>query len=781
MKKKIIKTIIGLFSLPLIASCSKQQTEIVTDSNGPQIINGERATDGEDPFSEAGLYKEPELKIDGVVDKEYIEAGSGKVQIYSGGNEDTYVYLYKGENAIYFIFEAEDDSISCLDLEDINITTAQSDSCEIYIDAYGDGGMVRTSTDYEFRITASGRVYSMLTGFVAKSFIHGTNNFYNDVDEGFYIEGYVSYESLGPGVTKDTPTSFAFARVTKTGNKGYVWHGDVDPQIPNNYKVLHTDNKLYTLDAVPISGTISGKVTDTNGDPIPQVIVGGGKASTMTDSNGEYSLNFKDITEDLNLGFRKSGYLGYTKTISKSELRKANYTYSFKPTLLSQSQSKYSTTLTGVLTERDGKTPISGATVSANGSSATTDQAGKYSLAANLEGYSNEVSFQEKNHGTYATTLLIENINIGGTTEMPTVQLDESNGAEIEFGGAQCGKATARVVRNNDEKSFKIVMKTLTNMDPNEAPGSYFEFFLDTKESSGLDHRDATDYRFDIEYSDKGLLRYQNYGGSSINTENFKTTYGRINEMYFVEMDLPYDALNLTSNECIGVYFGIKSLYNWEGIYLENGSLLNPEITFNYFRLTADSKLVIGSTNIEPTLTKTPIYIDEIGNYSNVSNTVKYDISVVRENSGVVLVLENKKDSVSRMEQSHALNIYYDMNVSLSKTKQDSSCGHIEVYEGYPASVLSRYNDDGTEDKANKIYEINQTTSWVQTMGSKMYVYLSYELLGGNSTNTIGFTIGCWNTTANGNDWMTYNGKQPDFVKPSTYVFVDANGNCSIN
>lgn len=191
--KKIGQFLVGLTLLSTVVSCSGQ-VDFIVDSEGPKIVDGQRPSSGDNPFSEPGLYKEPELEIDGIVDEEYLEgSGTGKIQIYQGGNEDTYVYLYKGENAIYFIFEAEDDSISSLDLEDINITTAQSDSCELYIDAYGDGGLTRSSTDYEFRMTASGRVYSMLTGFVAKSFIHGTNNFYNDVDEGFFIEGYVSY------------------------------------------------------------------------------------------------------------------------------------------------------------------------------------------------------------------------------------------------------------------------------------------------------------------------------------------------------------------------------------------------------------------------------------------------------------------------------------------------------------------------------------------------------------------------------------------------------------
>lgn len=234
-----------------------------------KLEEGKELADGIDPFAEKGLYEDPEVEIDGVREAQYdYPTGSGKHTVYESETETTYISIYKGERGIYFLFECEDDCLSCLNVEDINLVTAQSDSVELYVDTYGAGGSQRGNNQYEFRVTASGRIYSYLTGFVARVFTYGTLNDHNDTDTGFNVEGYISYSVLGDDVDKNTPTSFAFARVTKTGNKGFVWHGDVDPQVPNNYLILNGDNKFYTLETCPTSGVINGSLLDVHGNPV---------------------------------------------------------------------------------------------------------------------------------------------------------------------------------------------------------------------------------------------------------------------------------------------------------------------------------------------------------------------------------------------------------------------------------------------------------------------------------------------------------------------------------
>ena len=456
MKNKIILILIGL----LFTSCSNQSSYIYSyEEDAPSINEGQRQTSGEDPFDNIGLYKDPELKIDGKIDEQYYyPTGSGRLDVYLGGNENTYVYLYKGERAIYFIFEAFDDDISTLNVEDTNICTAQSDSVELYVDTYGAGGKKRGNNTYEFRMTAGGRVYSYLTGFVSKVFLDGTNNNHKDVDKAFYVEGYISYDVLGNDVNKNTPTSFAFARVTKTGNKGYVWHGKVDPQIPNNYEIFYTDNKMYTLDKCPLDVELSGNILSTDGKPIPNVIISNNENSVFSDANGYYSLSLGNVKDDINLIYRKNSYLTYKKLVTKHELR-LNHKMVLDQTLLSNQQETYKTTLKGKLLQRDNLTPISRGLVSINETSTYTDEQGNYSFIASCKGYENKIIYQANEFEEYNKTLNFEQIKINQITELDNVILDENKGSTLTFGDAKItGNAISRIVRN--DKSFKIVLPT---------------------------------------------------------------------------------------------------------------------------------------------------------------------------------------------------------------------------------------------------------------------------------------------------------------------------------
>lgn len=774
---KVIKVVslILLISILLVGCSDIEYNYIFGDDI--KLEEGKELTDGIDPFGEKGLYEDPEVEIDGVRESEYdYPTGSGRYTVYTSETETTYISIYKGERGIYFLFECEDDCLSCLNVEDINLVTAQSDSVELYVDTYGAGGTQRANNQYEFRVTASGRIYSYLTGFVARVFTYGTLNDHTDTDEGFNVEGYISYSVLGEDVDKNTPTSFAFARVTKTGNKGFVWHGEVDPQVPNNYLILNGDNKFYTLANCPTSGVIDGRLLDVHGNPVVGAKVSAeGYKTVYTDSDGCYSLNITDCTSDIQVSFSKKNYLDNSVTVKKTELRnaKANTLDIGDSLFLAEAESDYATTIKGVITERDGSTPIANALVEANGTSTRSDANGNYTLEASLSGYNGSVTFSADNHLSYTKSLGILDVNINGTTELGISSLDESAGSSIDFGRKSSNYATARIVRGED--SFKIVLKTESKMDI--LPGSNFEVFIDTKDSCTMHKRDATDYLFVFQYADEGVLSSTCYGGGSVNTRSIATKYGRLNELYYVEVDIPYAVIGVEKDETIGLYFGIKCNYDWTGMYDHAGDYIPAEATINYVRFDADSNLFDASTNTEPATNLTFKAINQIGNYGS-QEAVKYNVSYARD-GGYVMLKFDIAEGLGMLDQSHSFNIYFDMSCDGDKTKQDADCYHLTIYPGRPVSVYSHYDANGKED-AKKIYESDADATWAYLYGNSIYVKLDTAIFGGESDANIGFGIGMWNDVIGGNSILSMDGITCSFDNPTHYFVVDSEGNISI-
>ncbi len=773
---KVIKVVslILLISI-LLVGCSNTEFNYIFGDD-IKFEEGKELTDGIDPFGEKGLYEDPEVEIDGVREEEYdYPKGSGRYTVYTSETETTYISIYKGERGIYFLFECDDDCLSCLNVEDINLVTAQSDSVELYVDTYGAGGTQRGNNQYEFRVTASGRTYSYLTGFVARVFTYGTLNDHTDTDEGFNVEGYISYSVLGDDVDKNTPTSFAFARVTKTGNKGFVWHGSVDPQVPNNYLILNGDNKFYTLENCPTSGVIDGRLLDVLGRPVVSAKVSAeGYKTVYTDAEGRYSLNITDCTSDIQVSFSKKNYLDNSLTVKKSDLRnaKANTLDVGDSLFLAEAEADYTTTIKGVITERDGTTPIANALVEANGASARSDANGNYTLEASLSGYSGKVTFSADNHLSYTKSIGILDVNINGTTELGVSSLDESSGSSIDFGRNSSNHATARIVRGED--SFKIVLKTESKMD---VTGSNFEVFIDTKDSCSMNKRDSSDYLFVFQYADEGVLSSTCYGGGSVNTRSIATKYGRLNELYYVEVDIPYSVIGVEKDETFGLYFGIKWNYDWVGMYDHAGDYIPAEATINYVRFDADSKLFDASSNTEPATDLTFKEINLIGNYSS-QESVKYNISYARD-GGYVMLKFDLAEGLGMLDQSHSFNIYFDMSCDGDKTKQDADCYHLTIYPGRPVSVYTRYGADGVEGKT-KTYESDADATWAYLYGNSIYVKLDTAIFGGESDANIGFGIGMWNDVIGGNSILSMDGVTCSFDNPTHYFVVDSEGNISI-
>ncbi len=776
MKAIKLVSLILLISI-LLVGCSTTEYNIIFGDD-IKLEEGKELTDGTDPFAEKGLYEDPEVEIDGVRESEYdYPTGSGRHTVYTSETETTYISIYKGERGIYFLFECDDDCLSCLNVEDINLVTAQSDSVELYVDTYGAGGTQRENNQYEFRVTASGRIYSYLTGFVARVFTYGTLNDHNDTDQGFNVEGYISYSVLGDDVDKNTPTSFAFARVTKTGNMGFVWHGDVDPQVPNNYLILNGDNKFYTLESCPTSGVINGSLIDVHGDPVVGAKVAAeGYKTVYTDSEGNYSLDVTNCTSDIKVSFSKKEYIDNSVNVKKVDLRNAkNNTLDIGSSLfLAEAEADYATTIKGTITERDGTTPIANALVEVNGATTRTDSNGNYSLEAKLSGYNGKVTFSADNHLSYTKNLGILDVNINGTTALGSASLDESAGSSIDFGRASSDYATARLVRGED--SFKIVLKTESQMDI--LPGSNFEVFIDTKDSCPMNKRDATDYLFVFQYADEGVYSSTCYGGGSVNTRNIATKYGRLNELYYVEVDIPYSVIGVEKDETFGLYFGIKCNYVWTGMYDHGGDYIPAEATINYVRFDANSKLFDGSCNTEPATDLTFKQINRIGDYGE-KEAVKYDVSYARAD-GYVMLKFDLVEGLAMTDQKHSINIYFDMSCDGDKSSRDPDCYHLVIYPSRAVSVYNGWDGAKGQESSTKYYESDSDAVWAYLYGDTIYVKLDTAIFGGESNANIGFGLGMWNDVVGSNSILSMNGITCSFDNPTHYFVVDSDGNISI-
>ncbi len=773
--KRLLVFIVVTVLLFALAACSTVEKKYVYNYVGGEdiIVDGTRG-EGEGAFDNVGIYTEPELDIDGVRDSHYdFPTGSGRRAVYIDGSEDTYVSIYKGETAIYFLFECKDEYLSALSVEDVNISTAQSDSVELYVSTYGAGGRTRTATDYEFRMTVASRIYSYLTGFVAKVFPYGTINNTRDKDEGFNVEGYISYAVLGADVNKNTPTSFAFARVTKTGTTGYVWHGAVDPQIPDNYLTLHTDNKFYKIDECPRSVKLHGTVVDIDNNPLPLVgVVSPLGVMGYTDSDGRYEVSFDDATE-FGLSFEKKGYLTYEKTFDRQQF--INVTeIEYNQALLKESDSAYATTFGGTITERDG-TPIKNAKIKLGESSAVTDENGEYTFAATCDGYVNTLVFEADNHIAYSREIEFSDVAINGDTAVGAVALDESYGSTVSFGNKSVGFADARILRSADNKSFKVVFKTAAKMD---GEGCNFELFIDTKASSAFDRRDGSDYRLDISYND-GLIEFKNYGNLSMPRTGFTSKSGRLNELYYIEADIDYAYIGVQPTEIIGLYFGIKCDYLWAGMYDGKNEYIKAEYPRNYIRLDTDSSTFMASSNTEPAPAQNAVPLGEIGNYANFPNAVKYGVSIYRDDEGVMLVFEQKTAGIEMSNQPHSLNVYLDTNYTAGKNKMSVDCYHLSIYPGKPVASYRSYDKNGNE-LNSAVYEEDTEKRFEIRYKNKIYVRLAYEVFGGSADNVIGVAVGCWNDGANGNDVLKYNGKTPEFNNPVSFIKIDGSGQTTI-
>lgn len=348
---------------------------------------------------------------------------------------------------------------------------------------------------------------------------------------------------------------------------------------------------------------ISGTVTDQDDAPVAGVTVtltyaGGEDLVATTNEQGEY--NFSSVTSfvDITLTFAKEGFASGSETRTAAQLAAGDsLTIGKQLTATSVIQT---ITLTGKVIGISGA--LEGATISAGELTATTGADGSFSIAqfpvtdcevtVSLTGYLNTtVAFRASDYTS------------GGTYAMPEIYLALNY---EELGNAFGTKADSfasfvpSVTRGESAIMFRFVgSKPFTG---------FVELYLDTGLSSGLDGRNATDYRFTLNAD--GTFSVYNYGGNNTSTSTLVYRLENGASAPVITFNVPYAFLGIERDEIFGVTFGQGGVQNgevandWDGWSFEGATgvdglaFVQPERTWDYIRIGADNKPFWNAENV---------------------------------------------------------------------------------------------------------------------------------------------------------------------------------------
>lgn len=348
---------------------------------------------------------------------------------------------------------------------------------------------------------------------------------------------------------------------------------------------------------------ISGTVTDQDDAPVAGVTVtltyaGGEDLVATTNEQGEY--NFSSVTSfvDITLTFAKEGFASGSETRTAAQLAAGDsLTIDKQLTATSVIQT---ITLTGKVIGISGA--LEGATISAGELTATTGADGSFSIAqfpvtdcevtVSLTGYLNTtVDFRASDYTS------------GGTYAMPEIYLALNY---EELGNAFGTKADSfasfvpSVTRGESAIMFRFVgSKPFTG---------FVELYLDTGLSSGLDGRNATDYRFTLNAD--GTFSVYNYGGNNTSTSTLVYRLENGASAPVITFNVPYAFLGIERDEIFGVTFGQGGVQNgevtndWDGWSFEGATgvdglaFVQPERTWDYIRIGADNKPFWNAENV---------------------------------------------------------------------------------------------------------------------------------------------------------------------------------------
>lgn len=632
MKKRLLALMAALSAAAMLTVTACQQAPGEQPGSGTGGTGSDVYQDyssdkqpGDGNFDYPGNYENPELTIDGLGDDEQWQ-GVEPLVTYGksvGGQNAVSVKLYRGESALFFLFEVKDNVLLTQGVTNDDAVT-RGDSIELYLDTLADGGRNPQSDDYQINLGIHGKTRIMQgaggqwgswNGLI--DYEVALNGTLNDGDEatdtGYSVEVMIPYAQIM--IERDDTLGIAFGQVDKVRTEDaatgslegpWNWYGwtykgaAVNPQVPDQYILLDKDNKLMSRDEqVKAPANLQGRITDTQGDPVEGVTVtatsGSVVKSDTTDASGYYLLEDLDPELTYTITAEKNGYITGISSVTRDELRAVDGGVVTKDIVLTSTAGLQTTTLTGTV-KNVLKGTVAGATIAVSGMalSATADDDGTFSLSGvPVLDEDIEIVVSASGYAETVTAIASEDLVADGSTSLGDVNCNLPASETGAFG-------VTNLLANN----FGYITRTLDGVEfrfeGERTFNGWIELFIDTKESA--DARGATDVMYQLKAD--GTVSVVNYGGSFTTTGIVWQVEHIDGAGYTAYLLIPYETLGISALEPFGISLGQSNgQAAWDGWGRDdmkgaNGEgFVKPEMPADYVRVGADNRLYEASHN----------------------------------------------------------------------------------------------------------------------------------------------------------------------------------------
>ncbi len=668
MKKKGVLLTVLLAVIALISvACG------VTDNTG-----GEQKPNG--PFDFDGNYVAPELTIDGKGDDPQWQAITEPLAVY-GHNNAVSVKAYRGEKAMFFLFDVTD-SVLLTNGNSNDDTVTEGDSVELYIDTLADGGLSPKSDDFQINLGIHGKTRIMQgaggqwggwNGLIDYEVeLRGAlNNGAQTDDEGYGLEVMVPYAQIG--IEKDDTVGIAFGQVDKVGlgNQsgvdwdwyGWTYNGNfIEPQTIDNYVLWDKDGNLVSREDVQkpdaeIGGTVLDSTTREFVEGATVTVTAGGEQKTQTtDGNGFFTFGKVSSNETYTVTVSKNGYISNEITYTRAELRAANGGVVVKNVELTALADAELTTVKGTVKNiLRGKVENAKVRIDGTAVSELTDENGEFTIENVPVSDTVTLIVTKEGFGESKTEIKRGSLTVNGTSELGDINI---NLPYAELGTIGAG---ANYFANTSIRLARTLGGIEVQLEGTQTFSGHIEVFVDTKASADHRDKDSTCWRFDL--GANGSLGGAHYMGT-FNPEGLKYVITNRSERgYEATLLIPYDYLGINALEVFGVTAGHWSTTanDWKNL-LYDGKEIFTEVPKNYLRIAADNAIYTAANN-------------------NVSVALSGNVGV-----GGVTVKAGEATAVSGADGSWEINCAID--AASTVTVQYSRTGYLAESTAIPAGTF---------------------------------------------------------------------------------------------